>query len=84
MRLSASALFAVFGVLRCSSVAKQVIRGVAFPVKSFLLGAVSGLPNMNEYTGRAWFIYCFFVAEILFYFLLKWTKGKRTPLFLLR
>lgn len=63
-------------------VAKQVIRGVAFPVKSFLLGAVSGLPNMNEYTGRAWFIYCFFVAEILFYFLLKWTKGKRTPLFL--
>jgi len=37
---------------------------------------------MNEYTGRAWFIYCFFVAEILFYFLLKWTKGKRTPLFL--
>lgn len=41
-------------------VAKQVIRGVAFPVKSFLLGAVSGLPNMNEYTGRAWFIYCFF------------------------
>ena len=38
-------------------VAKQVIKGVAFPVKSFLLGAVSGLPNMNEYTGRAWFIW---------------------------
>lgn len=67
---------AAFGVV------KQVASGVAFPFKSFLLGAVSGLPGLNDYTGKAWFIYCFFVAEVLFYFLLKWTKGKRTPLFL--
>ncbi len=71
--------------LVCCTVAgliKQAVKGVAFPIQSFLLGAVSGLPNINDYTDRAWFIYCFFIAEVLFYFLLRWTKGKRMPMFL--
>lgn len=60
--------------------AKQIITGTVFQWKAFLLGAVSGLPSLHEYTDRAWFIYCFFVAEIVFYFLLKWSRNSRKKL----
>ncbi len=65
-----------------TGVLKHIVKDVAFPIGNLLLGAVSGLPNVSDYTDRAWFIYCFFVAEVLFYFLMKWTKGKHAPLFL--
>lgn len=65
------------------SIVKQIMGAEVFQPGKFVLAILSGLPNMNDYTGRAWFIYCFFVAELIFYFLLKWTEGKRKQLFLI-